>query len=100
MPSTSDSRCPAYRLPDSITKTERTPIMATQKRPRLFRKLIARVANLAKPSKKPAANTKPTERYPRSSSNTYCYDGTSATMADQEEDFSSLPMPDRFGHKV
>ncbi|KAI5461968.1 armadillo-type protein [Mariannaea sp. PMI_226] len=71
--------------------------MATPRPSRLFKKLISRVANLAKPSKNPSP---PRERYPNSNSTSYCYEGNSAIMADQEEDFSSLPLPDRFAHKV
>lgn len=48
------------------------------------------------------------QRYPRSSSNEYHIDEHKNerkfrkyyTMADGEEDFSSLPLPDRFAHKV
>lgn len=48
------------------------------------------------------------QRYPRSSSTEYHFDEAKTerklrkyfNMADGEEDFSSLPLPDRFTHKV
>lgn len=48
------------------------------------------------------------QRYPRSTSTEYHFDEARTrrkrpryhTMADGEEDFSSLPLPDRFTHKV
>lgn len=46
-----------------------------------LRKLTRRVTDLGKTAKTPPKNTQ-------------------ITMAEQEEDFSALPLPDRFQHKV
>ncbi|KAK7421479.1 hypothetical protein QQX98_002178 [Neonectria punicea] len=64
---------------------------------RAFQKLIARVAKLAKPPKKRPSSY---ERFPLSTSKPYLSRPSAAIMADQEEDFSSIPLPDRFTHKV
>ncbi|KFA64995.1 hypothetical protein S40285_06885 [Stachybotrys chlorohalonatus IBT 40285] len=66
------------------------------KRPRPLTKLIDKVAKFAGSRKRHRRH----ERYPRSSFNEYPSDCSTGTMAEQEEDFSSLPMPDRFSHKV
>lgn len=73
--------------------------MEQAKRPNKLRRLINRAAQLAKPSKYRARQLCP-ERYPLSNSTHYEFDSDPAIMADQEEDFSSIPLPDRFAHKV
>ncbi|KAF4987680.1 hypothetical protein FDECE_15342, partial [Fusarium decemcellulare] len=70
--------------------------MENPKRSPFFHKLIARLVHFAKPTRKRHPSL---ERYPVSSSTKYqLFDAD--TMADQEEDYSSIPLPDRFTHKV
>ena len=75
--------------------------MEAETRPRLFRRLIERVAQLVRPRKRHRPCSRPCrERYPVSSSALYRFDPNTAAMAEQEEEFSSIPLPDRFAHKV
>lgn len=69
--------------------------MESRKRRRPLQKLIARIAQLPNPFKKRSRN----ERSPLPNS-TFDPPHNTAIMAEQEEDFSSLPIADRFGHKV
>ncbi|KAF4977663.1 hypothetical protein FZEAL_5853 [Fusarium zealandicum] len=69
--------------------------METPKRPGLFHKLITRLVHCVRPPKK---RHTPLERYPVSSSTQYQFSDNDAIMA-EEEDFSSIPLPDRFSHK-
>lgn len=62
-----------------------------------LQKLIHKVAHLTRPQKK---RSLPRERYAQSSSSEYDLSCLTANMAEQEEDFSSLPIQDRFTHKV
>lgn len=70
-------------------------MMDPPKRSGLFHKLITRLVKLLKPKKRHHT----LERYPVSSSPQYQFSLQDANMA-EEEDFSSIPLPDRFAHKV
>ncbi|KAM0347275.1 hypothetical protein ACHAPU_004793 [Fusarium lateritium] len=70
--------------------------MDPPKRTRLIQKLITRLVQLFKPTKKRALTL---ERYPTSSSPQYHFSDKDIKMA-EEEDFSSIPLADRFSHKV
>ncbi|KAF5659818.1 microtubule associated protein [Fusarium heterosporum] len=70
--------------------------MDPPKRPRLIQKLITRLVQLFQPTKKQVLTL---ERYPASSSPQYYISDKDIKMA-EEEDFSSIPLADRFSHKV
>ncbi|KAI8685186.1 hypothetical protein NCS57_00187200 [Fusarium keratoplasticum] len=70
--------------------------MEAPKRSRLFQKLIAWIVQALKPKKK---RHTPPERYPLSSSAQYQFSDNHIIMAD-EDDYSSIPLQDRFPHKV
>ncbi|KIL85121.1 hypothetical protein FAVG1_11550 [Fusarium avenaceum] len=70
--------------------------MDPPKRTRLIQKLITRLVQLFKPTKNQAHTL---ERYPASSSPQYHFSDKDIKMA-EEEDFSSIPLADRFTHKV
>jgi len=58
-------------------------------------KLIDKVGRFVRPQRRPR------HLCPRDSSSTgHATDYYAANMADKEEDFNSLPLPDRFTHKV
>lgn len=94
-------RCPLASVPRRRLASipflkHRASIMKPSRLSHAFQKLIARIAKLARPSKKRS----PDERSPLSISKPYSSHPDAAIMADQEEDFSSIPLPDRFTHKV
>lgn len=76
-------------------------IAPKRKRPISLRDLLGKATQRLTGSQK-------RQRYPRSSSTEYHFDEAKTErqfrkyfiMADGEEDFSSLPLPDRFTHKV
>ncbi|KAF4972038.1 hypothetical protein FSARC_1306 [Fusarium sarcochroum] len=70
--------------------------MDPPKHSRLFHKLITRLVQFIKPTKKRPLTL---ERYPVSSSTQYQFSDENTIMA-EEEDFSSIPLADRFSHKV
>ncbi|KAF7561202.1 hypothetical protein G7046_g2961 [Stylonectria norvegica] len=71
--------------------------MNPPKRPKSFKKLIDRIVHFARPSR---TRCLPCERDSPSSSIQYGFEPKTAIMADAEEDFSSIPLTDRFTHKV
>jgi hypothetical protein len=71
--------------------------MESRRRHHPFKKLIRRIVNLI--DDRPADTSEP-KHSQTSSAFRYLSRPSLAAMADQEEDFSSLPLPDRFSHKV
>ncbi|KAK1243428.1 hypothetical protein MKX07_004056 [Trichoderma sp. CBMAI-0711] len=70
--------------------------MESRRRHHPFKKLIRRIVNLI--DDRPADTSEP--KHPQTpSAFRYLSRPSLAAMADQEEDFSSLPLPDRFSHK-
>lgn len=68
--------------------------MESRRRHHPFKKLIRRIVNLI--DERPADSS---EHKHHQTSSAFRYLSLAA-MADQEEDLSSLPLPDRFSHKV
>lgn len=71
--------------------------MESRRRHHPFKKLIRRIASLI--DDRPADSSEQ-KRAQSSSALRYLSLPSLVAMADQEEDFSSLPLPDRFSHKV
>jgi hypothetical protein len=71
--------------------------MESRRRHHPFKKLIRRIVNLI--DERPADSSEQ-KHSQTSSAFRYLSLPSLAAMADQEEDLSSLPLPDRFSHKV